>query len=233
MQEQKSEIKKIKLTPRLKKVAELVTECDTVADIGTDHAYIPAFLVETGKARRAIASDIVEGPVARAAATVRAHGLRDRIDVRCGAGLETVKRGEAEVIVIAGMGGILISEILEKSRSVTDSAKLLILQPMTAVTELREYLRDSGYTAGDEYLVREEHRIYNIVTAVSGGKTEYTVKELYLGKNTEDTSPDLFEEYKKRVSAGLNKRAEGLKKSLSGGNDAVIARLAETIKEIG
>ena len=232
MQPENNFTKKIKLAPRLKKIAELVPVCGTVADIGTDHAYIPSVLVASGKASRAIASDIVPGPVARARATVRGCGLSDSIDVRLGAGLETVAEGEADVIIIAGMGGILISEILENSRSVTDCAELIILQPMTAVTELREYLGKSGYTVCGEYLVKEESKLYNIITAVPHGNTKYSVRELYLGRNTEKTSPELFGEYRKRVISKLHRRAEGLKKSALAENAARLEEIKGIITEL-
>lgn len=232
MQPENKSTKKIRLAPRLKKIAELVPVCGTVADIGTDHAYIPSVLVASGRASRAIASDIVPGPVARARATVRGCGLVDRIDVRLGAGLETVAEGEADVIIIAGMGGILISEILENSRSVTDCAELIILQPMTAVTELREYLGKGGYTVCGEYLVKEENKLYNIITAIPRGNTEYSVRELYLGRNTEKTSPELFAEYRERVISKLRRRAEGLKKSALAENAARLEEINGIITEL-
>lgn len=229
-EENKNIIRRIKLTPRLEKLAELVPRCEALADIGTDHAYIPAALVSEGIAAKAIASDIVAGPVERARETVARYALSDKIDVRMGAGLETVVENEADVIVVAGMGGILISEILEKSRRVTDGAKMLILQPMTAVRELREYLCGGGYTITGEYLVKEESKLYNIITAHSGGDTEYTVKEMYLGRDTRENSPSLFDEYKKRILIGLKRRAEGLERSARGDKCEEIRKIDELIE---
>ena len=201
------------LNPRLKKIAGLVPENACTADIGTDHAYIPIVLTENNIALRAIASDIRKGPLMRADENIRRNGLADRIETRLGPGLETLLPNDAEVIIIAGMGGILISDILENSRAVTNSAKLLILQPMTAVPELREYLSENGYTVTGEYLEAEEEKLYNIITAIPSGNTEYSKKEIYLGKGLEETSPELFERYKKAVLTKLNRRAEGLTKA--------------------
>ena len=120
------------LNPRLKKIADLVPENACTADIGTDHAYIPIVLVQRGIAKKAIASDIKKGPLARAEANVRKNALESSIECRLGPGLQTLSAGDAEVIIIAGMGGILIADILEASRDVTDSAELLIVRPRQA-----------------------------------------------------------------------------------------------------
>lgn len=223
---------KITLNPRLEKIAELVPICDTIADIGTDHAYIPVASVLSGKAQKAIASDIKKGPVARAKDTVSRYGLSDKIDVRLGAGLETVAPGEANAIIIAGMGGILISDILAASQETVRCAKLLILQPMTAVLELREYLSANGYTVCEEHLVREEDKIYNIMVVKPVGSSDYTLKELYLGKGLEKTSPELYEDYYHRIITKLKKRADGLKRSALDENKAELGKILNIISEI-
>ena len=218
------------LNPRLKKIAQLVPRNACTADIGTDHAYIPIVLVEGGIAPCAIASDIKKGPLLRAETNIRSHGLTDQIETRLGPGLETLSPGDAEVIIIAGMGGILISNILENSRKVTDSAKMLILQPMTAVPELREYLTENGYEFISEYLEAEEEKLYNIITAKPRGKTLYSQKEIYLGRNLEETSPELYERYENTVLTKLNKRAEGLKKSVTDESKEELKEIEELIK---
>ena len=100
----------VNLSPRLLAVARLVPKCSVVADIGTDHAYVPIYLVENGIADFVIASDVVEGPAMRAIENIKRHNLSDKIDVRIGNGLEKVK--QADVIIIAGMGGKLICDII-------------------------------------------------------------------------------------------------------------------------
>lgn len=218
------------LNPRLKKIAELVPPNKCTADIGTDHAYIPIVLVTQGTASRAIASDIKKGPLMRADANIRHYGMNDKIETRLGAGLKTLAPHDAEVIIIAGMGGILIADILEQSREVTDSAKLLILQPMTAVPELREYLSGNSYEVSAEYLEAEDEKLYNIIVAKSGGKTEYSKKEIYLGKGLEQTSPLLFGRYKDAVITKINKRIEGLKKSVQNESKAELEELFELLR---
>ncbi|MBR2452518.1 MAG: SAM-dependent methyltransferase [Clostridia bacterium] len=211
------------LTPRLEKIASLVPQNRCTADIGTDHAYIPIYLVKTGIAKQAIASDIKRGPLLRAKENTEKYNLTERIDLRLGGGLSTLSPCDAEVIIIAGMGGILIADILEESRTVTDSAKLLILQPMTAVLELREYLISHGFSIESEHLESEDEKLYNIIVAKPNGECHYTKKELYLGKGLTETSPHLFPQYKAEVIKKLSRRAEGLKSSEKDENKQLLA----------
>ncbi len=218
------------LTPRLKKIADLVPKNNCTADIGTDHAYIPIALVEQNICPQAIASDINRGPLNRAEANIKKHNLSEKIQTRLGAGLVTLSPKEAEVIIIAGMGGLLIADILEKSRDVADSAKLLLLQPMTAVSELRRYLTENGFEITGEYLEAEDEKLYNILTVLPNSKSSYTEKELYLGKGLSETSPELFERYYQAVLKKLHRRAEGLKKSCLQKNAEELEEIENTIK---
>ncbi len=222
--------KMLNLNPRLAKIAELIPNCQSLADIGTDHAYIPIYAISTGKAQFAIASDINRGPVERARANVRACGLESKLSLRLGAGLETVAAGEAETIVIAGMGGILISDILENSLRVVRAAEYLILQPMTAVKELREYLCSNSFTIERELLVAEEEKIYNILCVRIGGKTAYSPKELLIGKGLEDTSPELFDRYYAKIEKKLKVKLAGLKTSMRAENEELAALVENQLK---
>lgn len=224
----------LRLSPRLMKIAELIPPCGFLADIGTDHAYIPIYAILSGIAKRAVASDIKLGPVARAAENIKKFGLESKIIVRLGPGLATVSPDEAEVVVIAGMGGMLIADILEQAKETVKGAKLLILQPMTAAMELRDYLAENSFDAKKEYLASEEDKLYNIILAVPGGKTVYTEKERLLGKGLQDTSPDLFKEYVMRLETKLKKRIDGLRASKLTENAEKakeFERLLELIKE--
>src|SRR5690554_4326780 len=102
----------MKLSPRLLAIAEMVPEGSRVADIGTDHGYIPVFLKKTGRAKWAMASDINTGPLEKAAEVIKRHGLETEIDIRRGDGLTVLDGGEADTIVVAGMGGMLMRDIL-------------------------------------------------------------------------------------------------------------------------
>ncbi len=205
--------KRLRLSPRLQKIAELIPKSVSIADIGTDHAYIPICALLEGKADSAIASDINRGPVLRARENAAAFGLENKLSLRLGPGLETISPGDAETIVIAGMGGILISEILENSMEVVASAKYLILQPMTAAKELREYLCSRSFTIRNEVLVAEEDKIYNILCVSVGGRSDYSQKELILGKGLDASSPELYGRYFKSIERKLKIRLDGLKAS--------------------
>ncbi len=200
-----------KLTPRLQKIYDILTPCETVCDIGTDHAYIPVCLTLSGKCQKAIASDIKKGPVERARKTVSLHGAENMVEVRLGGGLETVSVCEVDAIIIAGMGGLLIAQILEESESIAKSAKELILQPMTAIAELRGFLNKNGYTIKEEHIVREEEKLYTIMKVSVGEDMPYTEAELYMGKAV--IKSEHYEVYKNGRLAKIEKQIAGLNRS--------------------
>lgn len=153
----------MKLSPRLQIIADSIIDCDTLADIGTDHASIPIYLVQKGAVKRAIASDINKGPIEIAEARIKNNKLEDKIQTRLGSGLTILKQNEANIIVIAGMGGMLIADIIEASMEVAKSAEALILQPMLDSGRLREYLIRNGFEITDEELAKEDHKLYEVI----------------------------------------------------------------------
>lgn len=207
------------LSPRLSKIAELIGSCRCLADIGTDHAYLPVSMCMSGKAQRAIASDIRRGPLEHAAGTVRAYHANDKISLRLGTGLETLEPNEADTVVIAGMGGLLISNILNEGTDKLSSADKIILQPMTAVPELREYLWQNRWSIENEVLAREDDKIYNIlsVRTPSADTPVYTptAAELYLGKSLIDNRPEHFSEYLQKKKSKLENMLCGLGRTSS------------------
>lgn len=154
------------LTPRLKTIYHHVT-ADKIADIGTDHAYIPIELILSGKIQQAIATDIKTGPLSIAAANIKKYGLSDQIELRLGSGLSPIHAGEVQEIIIAGMGGEMIKQILNADKKTAQSAAL-ILQPMNAQYELRKWLQKNEYTIVQEDLALESYKIYNILIVHSG-----------------------------------------------------------------
>lgn len=220
---------KLQLSPRLSKIAELLPPCKGLADIGTDHGYIPIYSLVNKISDFAIASDINPGPVERARANAQRFGLLDKISLRVGPGIETVQPNEAEVFVVAGMGGILISEILDKSKETLAHAKTLILQPMTAARELREYLCQSSFSIDSEVLVAEDDKLYNIITASLGEPSRYTEKELILGRYDSLTDPQLVLRNKKQIIKKLETRLQGLEKSHLEGTRLQIAEIKRLV----
>lgn len=159
----------MKLTERLEKIASLVDRGEWIADIGTDHGYIPSYLLENKIIDHAVLSDINQGPLENSMKEIERIDMLDKVEFRLGAGLKVIAPGEVGTAIIAGMGGILISDILEESKPVSRSLKKIILQPMQAPEVLRAYLCHNGYKIIAEHLVREDHRIYEIIEAVFSG----------------------------------------------------------------
>ena len=156
------------MTSRLLSVASFAQPGCTVADIGTDHAYIPVWLMVNGIAKSAVAMDINQGPIMRAEENIRKFHLEDKITTRLSNGLEKLENGEADTVVIAGMGGMLINEILDAGKHVYSSVKRFILQPMTAIEETRKYLAENGFLIENEKLAQEENKIYCVLSVVRG-----------------------------------------------------------------
>lgn len=156
------------LSPRLLEIAKIVDKNSIVADIGTDHAYIPVYLIENDISKKVIACDINKGPLESAINYINIKELNDKIETRLGDGLSPLNINEVDTVIIAGMGGLLITNILENSKSIFKSIDKLIFQPMIASNELRKYLYDNNYKIIDEKLVREDNRFYEIIVAVKG-----------------------------------------------------------------
>lgn len=163
-----SKTESIRLTPRLQAIADQVRKGARLADIGTDHAHLPIWLIEQGRIRQAVASDIREGPLARARENSARHGCQTQITLRLGAGLERIAPEECDTIVIAGMGGETIAGILHDAPWTAQGGHTLLLQPMTMAAELRQALYREGFSIERETLCREEHRRYVVLT-VRGG----------------------------------------------------------------
>lgn len=158
-------------------VAEMVPKCNCIADIGTDHAFLPINLIEEGKCNYAIASDIKEGPVKVASRNIFNNRLQDRIETRMGSGLDVVKVGECEVIVIAGMGGLLICEILENNCEIAHTTKQIIVQPMNAQKEVRHFLLSNGYEIVDERSARDGKHVYLAIRCMYSPHTSILPKD--------------------------------------------------------
>jgi tRNA (adenine22-N1)-methyltransferase len=150
----------------MKAVAAMVTSGGVLADIGTDHAYVPIALMQRQKIRGAIAMDINRGPLGRANENIAAAKLSAHIETRLSDGLEKLNPGEADTIIIAGMGGELTIHILEEGQAVCDEASELILQPQSDIQKVREYLRKHQYRIIDEDMVCEDDKYYPMMRAV-------------------------------------------------------------------
>lgn len=161
-----------KLDPRLSLCAEFITKGGVLLDVGTDHASLPCFLIESGAARLAYASDIAEGPLCAARKNIKKRGLEDKVFPILSDGLKDIP---AEIlahttdIVIAGMGGELIAEILSFAKGLKSGVNF-VLQPNTRARALREFLAESGYKTVAERAARDGKFIYTVINARGGGE---------------------------------------------------------------
>lgn len=172
----------ITLPPRLQAVARWVPSGCRFADIGTDHAYLPAFLLQEKILSHAIAADLRQGPLARARATAARYGLTSAMDFRLSDGLQALMPGEADCIAIAGMGGETIRAILEAAPWTRERQVRLLLQPQTNLPELRRWLTGSGYAIHADCCVREENRWYTVLWVTGGtDSTAWTPASLLAG----------------------------------------------------
>ena len=203
----------VKISNRLMTAAALVTQGYTLADVGTDHGYIPIYLLQQKKIPAAIAMDINEGPLERAKEHIALYGLQAYIQTRLSDGVAALKPGEVEAVLIAGMGGGLIMHILKDGEKVCQSAKELILQPQSEIEHVREFLREKGYTILAEDMVYEDGKFYPMMKVQYQGENENAQKasevlklsDLYGGLLLQNRHPVLktFLEKEKLIYTGI------------------------------
>lgn len=206
--------------------AALVTQGYTLADVGTDHGYIPIYLLQQKKIPAAIAMDINEGPLERAKEHIALYGLQAYIQTRLSDGVAALKPGEVEAVLIAGMGGGLVMHILKDGEKVCQSAKELILQPQSEIERVREFLREEGYTILAEDMVYEDGKFYPMMKVQYQGENveELKLSDLYGGLLLQNRHPVLktFLEKEKLIYTGIK---ENLAKQPA--SEKIRTRLAE------
>lgn len=208
------------LTERLKKVAEYVKNAECLADIGTDHGYIPIFCVLNNSAKSAVASDVNEGPLKSAEKNIEKYNLSGKISTRLSNGFENFEKGSFDTAVIAGMGGLLINEIIEKGRDKFSADTRIIIQPMIAQSEVRRYLSENGFVIEDESLAREENKIYNIFLCKKG-EEKLSEFDIFVGKRLFEKKDPLFAQHMENKIFTLTKIVNGLKMAENGGDELV------------
>ena len=209
------------LDKRLRTAADLVRQGAYFADIGTDHAYLPVFLLEEGKVARAYASDVAKGPLAAAEAHIKASSVGDRITLRLADGLHGLFDAFPRVtdIAICGMGGELIARLIDEAPLVKNPAIHLILQPMTRAEVLRRYLAENGFSVKEERLSRADGRIYTCMSVFfTGERCTLTPLAALLGETLLSGERNaLFYDYVREKLSSLETRINGLR---AGGYDA-------------
>lgn len=175
------------LSLRLSAVAQLVPTGSRLADIGTDHAYLPVYLILQGKVSMAIAGELNDGPFQSAIQLVDRLSLDSVVDVRKGDGLEVLQEDEVDVITIAGMGGALIADILSKGLEKLRKVKRLVLQPNVAGHIVREWFIEHGWNLIDEMMIKEDQKYYEVLVAEQGEP-----ELAYQGLESEERSRAIF-----------------------------------------
>jgi tRNA (adenine22-N1)-methyltransferase len=221
-----------KLDHRLQSAVPFVRQGAVVADVGTDHAYLPVYLTGIGQASYAVASDINAGPIERAAQHVAEYGLSDRVKTVRADGLDGIEPYHPTDIIIFGMGGELIARIIADAPWVQNESIRLILQPMTHAECVRRYLAETGFRIIDEVLSKESGKIYQTIVAEYSG-VPYSVDDVTaeLGRFAEKTaapSPYRAELIAHRVDV-LTAAVRGKEKA--GADTTAERRFIERLKE--
>lgn len=195
----------MQISTRLRTVASFVTEGCRVADIGTDHAYVPIFLLLEGRIPQALAMDVRKGPLERASCHIKEQGLEGRIETRLSDGLETYRQGEADSIVIAGMGGALIARILSEGADRCSGVKELILSPQSELFLVRRWLCEHGWRIEKETMLSEDGKYYTVMRAVPGPCTAAAPVEDYYGRYLLERRHPVLKEYLLKEKESLHR----------------------------
>lgn len=222
--------KRLELTPRLRAVADLVPEGARLADIGTDHAYLPVSLLLEERIPSAIAADLRKGPLDRARSTVREYGCTDRVSFRLCDGLSGIGPSEADAIAIAGMGGETIAQILSPAKWVKENHLPVVLQPMSSQPELRRWLWQNGYAIREEKTVQEGDTLYTVLLAEAGESTPMTPAQEWAGRQERGMSDPLRSRLLDQLLEKVTRALEGAARSKEGCASARYQELSQVQK---
>ncbi len=204
---------KIKLDARLSAVASLVRLNSRVADIGTDHGYLLAWLIENGISPCGIAADINKGPLDNARKTFDEAGMSDKVELILSNGLENIPENSCDDIVLAGMGGNLITDILSACPWIYNENLHIVAQPMSHGEVLREFYVKNGFEILEEKTATDGKRLYCVISAVyTGEEAKRDLSYIYLGKLTENTD-ETTEKYIHKILNALEKKHSALTKA--------------------
>jgi len=222
----------MKLSRRLETIASFVPEGSTVADIGTDHGYIPIHLVQEGKAKHAIAMDVRKGPLLRAQAHIHEAGLEAHVEVRLSDGLLKLEQNEADCVVIAGMGGELIIHILEEGRGLWEGIPHWVLSPHSELDKVRRFLEEQEFFMERETMIKEEGKFYTVMGInrmnKAGEKDEREISYRY-GRSLIESKDPVLKEYLKKEEEQLEQIMSGLSESQT---EAAVRRMEELKLEL-
>lgn len=230
----------MKLSNRLEMVVSFVNQSKAAADIGTDHGHVPVELVRRGISGKAYAMDVRRGPLSKAEESVKAAGLGDKIEIRLSDGVKELMPGEADTVIIAGMGGELMIHILEQGSHMWDSVSQWVLSPHSELHKVRKWLWDNGFPIKREAMIFEDGKYYTVLdvekrnqpdgTAAGRlpcGKTGEAMRTFRYGRYLAETKNPVFMEYLRDEERMLLSLAEKLK--MQAGSSA---RAVESLREV-
>lgn len=196
----------------MEKVASLVTH-EVIADIGTDHGYVPIYLYQKGRIKKAYACDVRKGPLEKCRKNIALYGAEDVIETRLGSGLTPLKAGEAETAIMAGMGGMLIIHILQDSPEVAASLTELVLSPQRDFAEVRKYLHEIGFAIKEEHTIKEDRKPYVLMRCErEAERYEREIEYLY-GKRLLEKKDPILKEVLLHEEGKYSRLLENLKKN--------------------
>lgn len=221
-----------KLDDRLMLCAEFVRSGAKIADIGTDHAYLPVWLAKQNKISHAVAADLRAEPLKSGDMNIKKYNAEDIVETRLSDGLTKISPDEADDIIIAGMGGDLIASIIDNAPWLKNAEKRLILQPMTKSERLRKYLCDNGFEIKAEKAAISDKKVYSVMLcSYCGQKILYDELYLYLGKTLDDPSAQA-DEYINGKIIMLKRIRDGLLKANNAENAAEYDMMIQQINDI-
>ena len=217
----------IQLSKRLNTVASFVTKGRRVADVGTDHGYVPIYLVQSGRVPYAIAMDINKGPLGHAKENIEKYNLQSSIETRLSNGLCEYNKGDAESIVIAGMGGNLMVQILSEAYDKWKDDTELVLSPHSEPELVRRYLTEKGMQIEDECMLVDEDKYYVVMRAVKGSPDCKTDAHYRYGRVLLERKDEVLYSYLQKEAVKMGRIEEALKKSVSENAGERMKELAE------
>lgn len=224
----------IQLSKRLEMICSFILPETTVfADIGSDHALLPCAICLKDKKKRAIVSDVREGPLESAKHTIKTHHLEDRMSVRLGSGLSVLKPFEAQEVIISGMGGTLIAQILEDDHEVLESIDRIIIQANIDCIDVRKKLNKYLFHITEEAIVEDRGHLYEVIVAER--KTEQqslSEKEFFFGPYLLDKQPPLFIKKYERTKQSIEGILKNLEKSSDTEQKAKFKKQLQWMEEI-
>ena len=201
----------LKISDRLATIAGLIPKGAHLVDIGTDHGYVPIWLLQNGLISSAIAMDVNKGPLARAKENRDRYGFTDVMDLRLSNGFEKLKSGEGDSVLIAGMGGPLMIRIIEEGRENASSIQTWVLQPQSEIPSVRRYLHEHHFDIVDEIMLKDEGKYYMAMKAIPGETVPWTPIEYLFGKFLLERKNPVLDEFITKETAVYERIQKQLK----------------------